>query len=261
MAGIPESKPTTLPLLERRALLEILTGGSAVAGTVGASVSAYTNSSAPSWVYPVVIAGGGIGSIALWLKARQAHREDQSRGRAPDVSWLIAPLHTLHAELCADLGVQADAPSGTIRIALHRVDWAHPDEAKRLEQSVEYVGVVLGNKQRRGRRFPLRAGVIGRCAKDGTPIHAHRKSEDIVAFRNEMVTQWHFTAEEAKGLSDDRWSYAAYPILLVGKREAGAVLYVDTSKRGAFKSKAVQAKLLRWCEGFAEFLRIDRTGV
>lgn len=260
MASIPEVKPTHLPLLQRRAVQEILTGVPTVVGAVGASVNASTNLAAPAWVYPALIVSGGVGSIGLWLKGRTAHREDQARVKVPAAKELLAPLYTLHAELCPDLGIQDPSEKAALRITIHRVDWDEPDEGKRLEQAVEYVGGSTDDKRCRGRRFPLRAGVIGTCAKDGTPIYAHRTGEDLDAFRREMVKDWHFTEKEAKGLTEDRWSYAAYPILLEGKSLAGAVLYADTPKRGAFKNKAVQKKLDRWCVGFAQFLRSGTTG-
>ena len=260
MAVIPEVKPSKFPLLQRKALHELIVGVPTVVGAVGAGVNASTNLAAPAWLYPALIVGGGIGSIGIYLKGRRAHEEDQTNERLPPAEWLLAPLYTLHADLCVDFGFKHPASPSDLRITIHRVDWEHEDEGKRLEQAVEYVGGCTDDKPRRGRRFPLRAGVIGKCAKDGNPIYAHRTGEDIEAFRREMVDQWQFTKEEAKGLTDDRWSYAAYPILVEGKTQAGAVLYADTSKKGAFKHDSIQKKLDRWCVGFAEFLRSGSKG-
>jgi hypothetical protein len=193
------------------------------------------------------------------MKARRAHVEDLPNTRASDAAWVVSPLYTLHSALCADFGFRPEQ-QGVVRIAIHRVDWTHGDEGQRLEQSVEYVGGLPDRKARRGRRFPLRAGVIGRCAKDVLAVYAHRKGDDIEGFRREMVRDWGFTEDEAKNLAEDRWSYAAYPILEEETNQVGAVLYADTSKKGAFKSGAVKRRLELWCVGFAAFLREQSKG-
>jgi hypothetical protein len=164
----------------------------------------------------------------------------------------------LHADLSATLKVDSSADCGVLRLALHRVDW-DADESVRLEQVVDYVGGCVDESGGRTRRFPMRCGVIGRCAKDGEPIYAHRRSPDPRAFSAELVRSWSFTKEEAERLTCDRWSYAAYPILLQGHARAGAVLYADTSIPNAFRSQAVRNRLKVWCLGFAEYLRARET--
>lgn len=89
----------------------------------------------------------------------------------------------------------------------------------------------------------------------GKPTFGHRTGTNLDAFRDEMMQKWHFTKEEAAKLTEDRWSYAAYPILVEGAAKAGAVVYADSSERSAFKKAHMQRRFMHWCAGFAEFLR------
>ena len=261
MVEIPEVKTAKIPLLQRKALTEGVLGVSGVGGVIAATANAYTNATALPWVYPVLIASGVAGSVAVALKVSNAHKEDTKRTKTKSVEWLVATLHTLHVELCDDLGLDYPAAAGALRLTVHRVDWACTDERQQLEQSVEYVGVPMDPKKPcRGRRFPLRAGVIGTCAKDGKPVYAYRTSDDLEAFRKEMIDNHHFTAAEAKKLAEDRWSYAAYPIIIGNGPEAGAVVYADTVVKRAFKKAKPKDTLKRWCLGFAEYLRTNGDG-
>ncbi|MBX3405251.1 MAG: hypothetical protein KF869_00700 [Phycisphaeraceae bacterium] len=139
---------------------------------------------------------------------------------------------------------------GLFRLTVHRVDWEAAEHC-RLEQTVDYVGGSGG----RGREFPLRAGVIGPCAKNGKLMIAHRQLNGDDGFLREMTDKWGFTNEEALKLSKDRWSYLAHPILTEQGDKAGAVLYIDSSEKGVFQKKHPKQLAEHWCRGLAAYLR------
>lgn len=105
-----------------------------------------------------------------------------------------------------------------------------------------------------GRVFDRRNGIVGTSIKDGSPMRAQRRDGDIEAVINELVDTYNMTVEEAKKVSHDRKSWAAFPIK-GGNGTVIAVLFADSNDAGLFDREEIQENLLAGCLGLCAFLR------
>lgn len=138
-----------------------------------------------------------------------------------------------------------------LRVTLYRVaeSLTHQGE-KELEQVVEYVGAGDAIK-RKGRRFSIRCGLIGKVFRSGQPQAASRETTDEEEYLKELEVEWNFTRDEAVKLSKGRNSFFAIPITY--KNEVTAVVYMDSSERNFFPDN-VKKNVIFICLGLAVFI-------
>jgi hypothetical protein len=210
-------------LLQKKWVAELVSSGPPVLVAGVGATSAFS-------VNPIM--GGALGAGVVWLlgastwKVMHARTQDEAATQKTSHDGLVGALHVLHtaiAHVC-------DIKSEDLRVTIHRV--VPPlDNSESIEQIVPYVG---GNGGGAGRTFSLRSGITGLSIRLGKPVAASRVSDDESAYREELKDKWGYTEKEARALSPDRRSFMAVPIR--GKHHIRGVVYLDSTKRGAFES-------------------------
>jgi hypothetical protein len=143
--------------------------------------------------------------------------------------------------------------AGEVRLTVYSVVFDRQRrEPMELEQMIDYVG---GSGGPAGRRVSVRTGIIGVCARMSSLVTAERTSDEITAFRQEMVRGWGYTQDEARQLSADRWSFLACPITEAEDGPVIAVAYLDSQTRNLFDASGVQESIIQQCGVLAQIIR------
>ena len=87
--------------------------------------------------------------------------------------------------------------------------------------------------------------------RDAAPYTFVRQTDDYDAFIREMVSEWGYTRDEARALTEDRQAWMAVPIQ--GRQGAVGVVYLDTNSRDLFAPE-VQVLVINGCRGIADYV-------
>lgn len=192
----------------------------------------------------VIVCGKGV------VKLYQNIREEQKQTEGNRLEGIEAGLEIIHS-IVRHMHNFDRHQYDRLRVTLYRVaeSRTNPGE-KELEQIVEYVGSRDATK-RKGRRFSIRCGLIGKVARSGEAQGATRETEDNEAYLRELEVEWNFTRDEAVRLSSGRNSFFAVPITY--GQEVTAVVYLDSSQRHFFPDN-VKRNIIVACLGLAVFI-------
>ena len=196
----------------------------------------------PSTSQVGLIVGGMAGGLFLGaIKTAQARFKDVKDDHRESPDELRGCLQVIHGAVVGLKDV-ANAPSGWLRISLHRVD------GDSLEQSVDYVGCEDGGA---GRSFSIHAGVIGRVARERKPRTFDRPRdmpfEEWVSY---LVNDLAMTEEQALATRRDRYAFLGVPITTNGGKEVRAVVYLDAGESGFFDPETTDV-VVDCCAGLA----------
>jgi hypothetical protein len=189
-------------------------------------------------------------ALASALKVLHAAVQDKERKRSKDYDGLRGALCVLYETVRrgAELSAVGD---GTLRVTIHRVAWPARKGAgaEELEQLLPYIGGTGGAP---GRTFSIRAGVVGKAAREKRAVVVRRESEVYPDFVRELVRIWAYTEEEARAVSSDRYAWMAVPIL-GADLAVTAVVYLDSSIPGFFTAD-IQQLVGNACSGVATYI-------
>ncbi len=79
-------------------------------------------------------------------------------------------------------------------------------------------------------------------------------SDNLEEKQKALKRDWGFTDHDLKGLSMDRRSMLAVPILATRGQEAVGVVYLDSDRRDLFEADAVQVAILTACGGISNYV-------
>jgi hypothetical protein len=189
-------------------------------------------------------------ALASILKVLHAAAQDDERKRSMDYDGLRGALCVLYEIVRREAGLNAIG-DGTLRMTIHRVVWPSKKAAgaEELEQLLPYIGGTGGAP---GRKFSIRAGVVGKAAREKRAVVVRRDSEMYPDFVRELVRIWAYTEEEARAVSADRHAWMAVPIPGADLTVA-AVVYLDSSIPGFFTAD-VQELVGNACSGVATYI-------
>jgi hypothetical protein len=189
-------------------------------------------------------------ALASIIKVLHAAAQDRQRKRVEDYDGLRGALCVLYESVRRGAGVDA-VGDGTLRVTIHRV--VRPPRrgtgAEELEQLLPYVGGAGGAP---GRKFSVRAGVIGKAAREKRAVVVRRQSEAYAEFLRELVRDWAYTEAEARAVASDRHAWMAVPILGADLAVA-AVVYLDSSLPEFFTAD-IQQLIGNACSGVATYI-------
>ncbi len=247
MGHIPGVKQPRL--YERKWIAELVSVGPPIlAAGIGAITNLNDLDPFKQYMGRWLLAGCAWLVISSVLKVRNAYVQDREEQRKQNYDGLLGALLVLYRTLVEHLGIPDD--DGTLRMTIHRVVEApKPNQAaEQLEQVLPYIG---GQGKGAGRRFSIRSGIIGRAVRDAAPYTFVRQTDDYDAFINEMVSEWGYTRDEARALTEDRQAWMAVPIQ--GPQGALGVVYLDTNSRDLFAPE-VQVLVINGCRGIADYV-------
>ena len=199
--------------------------------------------------------GVSVGSLLLTglAKTVRAYSLDKKQAQEHSPGDLRGAVHVLYALLCK-VGSITEPGSKKVRITIHKVvEKAHSvEDPEWLEQVIPYVG---GEGGRPGRRFPIRSGIIGLAVRDQALYVGLRENNDYLAFVKELVQKWGYTEQDARRLSNDRFSWMAIPIF--GKQDSKSVVigvvFLDSDDRDFFTGEVKQL-IITACAGIAAYI-------
>lgn len=180
------------------------------------------------------------------LKIFQAAYQDEAEELRDSPDNLRGPLHVIHRTIARHKKV-IDPAEGWLRLTVHRVDG---DE---LEQAVAYVGSDdEKNGRSAGRRFSIKAGLIGRVARVKETRTFDRGPASFEDWDDYLVEQTGMDRSEAEKTRPDRRSFLGIPI--AGPDFAvRAVLYLDSGEEQFFTDKTVDLAVAG-CDGLAKWI-------
>lgn len=190
------------------------------------------------WYVAAIVLALTIGIVKVAIEVARCKK----RKRKDSPQDLTACLWVLYGTVCRKCGI-SEEDQQTLRVTIHRLDGEH------LEQCVPYIG---GDGSGEGRRFSKRSGIIGRAVVTKQPLVGTRTNGDTNKFHDELAQVWHMPADEAKKVSQDRWSWMAVP--LRGRSEPPAVVYLDSSRPDFFTNE-IQELVVGACQGVAAFIQ------
>lgn len=185
----------------------------------------------------------GVRLVAANIKGRSRLEADSPEGLLGALLVLRAAILTFAEtqEICKG----ADYRS-SLRIALHRI--AKEKDAEFLEQVTDYVG---GNRSGLGRRFPLRAGVIGKVALTGKVILA---TDMCGATDDDLVHNWKYTKRELPTLSRDREELLGVPVKDPAASHVIGVLFIDSTLKGLLANDLITVLAVEASGAIAEYI-------
>jgi hypothetical protein len=184
--------------------------------------------------------------VAGVLKVLQARRQDAKEYADQQYDGLKAALMTVHALVAQKARITgADIMSGKLRATIHRI----VPEDEKLEQLIPYVG---GKGGLVGRRFDIHSGIIGKAARLKKPFVAKRQNADHTLYIAELISEWSYTDDDARKLTDDRMAWLAVPIFSKNRGEAQAVVYFDSTDSELF-TEEIAFLVTYACGGIASY--------
>ncbi|HSU15545.1 hypothetical protein [Longimicrobium sp.] len=246
---------TTIPgrrrprFYERKTVVELL---AIVPPVVTAGVTAYINLRDPGKRTLGWLLVGAIGWLAAAsiVRVLHAHAQDREQKRRDDYDGLLGALYVLYGLVSARAAV-GPHEHGRLRITIHRIvpPVAKGRAAEELEQLLPYLGGDGGGP---GRRFSIRAGVIGRAVREKIAFAASRQNEHYEQFLGELVREYAYTEEDARQLAPDRRAWMAVPVAGAG-RAVAAVVYLDSNERTFFTNE-LQKIIVDACSGITSYV-------
>ncbi len=263
MSRIPSTK---LPLFKRIDwIAEAIVAFMAFSTAIGAGVKAeldrqntieyaqsadrpYPSRIGPNLVWVTAIAIFGSGFIRVY-SSREKSKAMAKNESPQDLYGCCLMLRHRFVGLCGE-----DGDPRSFRLTLYRVTARHKKRPQDLERVIPYVVGNGADPGETGLVVSARCGVIGMAARTGDVARCHRTGGTEKEFRQEMITTYSFSEQEARQLDETRWSWLAIPIRDAQSRVDG-VLYLDSSKKDCF-SDDVCSQVVAACEGLRDF--IDR---
>lgn len=189
-------------------------------------------------------------ALASAVKVLHAAVQDRQRTRVEEYDGLRGALCVLYEAVRRGAGL-VQVGDGTLRVTIHRVVQPRTGgaSAEELEQLLPYIGGTGGAP---GRKFSVRAGVIGKAAREKRAVVVRRQSDSYPGLVSELVRDWAYTEDEARAVTPDRQAWMAVPILGADLAVA-AVVYLDASVPGFFTAD-VQQLIGNACSGVATYI-------
>jgi hypothetical protein len=124
------------------------------------------------------------------------------------------------------------------------------DRGGNFLQVVDYVGDDR-TPNTAGRKFRSGAGLAGRVLRAGEPYAASRSVANHEGYVRELITEWDYTEEEARGRDMSAMSWMAVP--LEHNQRVEGLLYLDSTRPNFFDDELRQAQILGAAVGIAKF--------
>jgi hypothetical protein len=189
--------------------------------------------------------------VASMVRAFRTRKDEMKYQPLEEPKDLRGWAKGLHLQLSA--ATNKSPESLGIRITVYKVIWDRGHtEPTELEQLISYVGDSGGPP---GRKMSARSGIIGRVARLGEIYKAQRESDDLSAYRDELVEFWGFTEREAHDRDGERWSVLAYPLLEDDDNSPYGVVYLDAKSVNFFDDVQVEDTIVNACSLLASSLR------
>lgn len=229
---------------ERSWVQAVLAAIPAVVAAAVAAVDAY-----PGGRYLMLGFSGAwlfFGQVFLILSS---HRKDKKDELDRSHDGLRACAFVLHKTVLEALLRESDEDPG-LRVTIHRV--VPPmNDPQHIEQVIPYVG---GDSAGEGRLFSLRSGITGCAIRELSPFVMDRQSASETEYRKELVSEWHYTEADAKRSSMDKFSGMAVPVKDSTGQKAVAVVYLDSSRKGAFSNGGIAQLVVDACGGVTAYV-------
>lgn len=183
------------------------------------------------------------------MKIAQARYKDRKEDNKSSPNDLRACLHVLHAAVAGFKGIN-DPGEGWLRITVHRID------GQTLEQAVDYVGSEEPDDSNRfaGRRFDIRAGLIGRVARTGVVRNLSRPQDmNFEEWAKYLVDDFAMIQSDADKTRKDRFAFMGVPITRPGGRESRGVVYLDAGSSDFFDEQTREL-VIDCCAGVARWI-------
>lgn len=196
-----------------------------------------------------------LGLSGVWLLCGQfivvlgALKKDKKEELDRSHDGLRACACVLHKAVLEALLRESEEDPG-LRVTIHRV--VPPmNDPQYIEQVISYVG---GGGDGEGRKFSIRSGITGCAIRELSPFVMDRQSASETEYRKELVSEWHYTEADAKRSSMDRFSGMAVPVKDSTGQKAVAVVYLDTSRKGAFSNGGIAQLVVDACGGVTAYV-------
>ncbi|MDX2146858.1 MAG: hypothetical protein SFZ23_04990 [Planctomycetota bacterium] len=223
-------------------------------GFIACSAAVFAALKQPSsWAITVSIALAVLALSITIVKVRRSLAKERRYEPIHEPKEIVGWARGCYELLEQTLDPATGFDSGDVRLTVYRVDYdRRGSEPTQLQQIISYVGGAGGPV---ARFVPARVGTIGLAARSGECIAAERSATDLDEFRAEMVEHWGYTKEEARQLSNDRFSFLAYPVRESEDGSVVAVVFFDSRRSGFFADADVQEAVVRQCGVFANIVR------
>lgn len=235
---------------ERKWVIELVSVGPPFLVAVAAVVREYSVDVDLGLVFWLAVGACMWLLAASVLKVLHAKRQDAKEEAHRNHEGLRAALHVLHRVVTHCGGIPEDEAERSLRVTFHRV--VPPlEKAEEIEQIVPYVG---GRGDGEGRKFPIRAGITGKAIREDAVFVMSRRSESYEDYKKELVSDWHYTDNDVKNVTSDRFSAIAIPVRALNKRDVLGVIYLDSNKKDFFTSSELQAAVVNACSGIVNYV-------
>lgn len=175
----------------------------------------------------------------------KAYRAYADRKNTRAFSGLEGCLQTLHHALLAS-AEEGELP--VLRLTIYRPVRA---SSVNLEQLLDYISNDPKRRKGAGRQFSQHCGIIGLAYRTGQTKVAFREVEDAEAYIQELVSEWNYSEDQARGLELRGKSFMAVP--LAGDSGIEAVLFIDSTKPDYFSKNRIDL-IQNACSGIALFI-------
>lgn len=235
---------------ERKWLLELVASGPpALAAGAGAWKSSKSESDSDLWLY--LVCGLVWLLIAQVFKVISAYKQDAKEDEQRSHDGLRAALKVLHA-VVNDALAQKSPEDPALRATFHRVVPPLSDP-QQLEQIVPYVG---GTGDGDGRSFSIRAGITGCAVRQKTVLIMDRQGQSDEEYKQELISEWHYTEVDARKMTMDRFSAIAVPVTNQTGEQVLGVIYIDAKRKNCFSSEDVQKLVIAASSGITQYVGV-----
>lgn len=188
--------------------------------------------------------------VAQSLKVANAYRQDKKEDELRSHDGLIAAMHVLHGLITAG-ALKTDDDDPAIRATFHRVVPPLRDP-QFLEQIIPYVG---GDNGGQGRTFSIRSGITGCAVRTGSDVFVmDRQSQSDDDYKQELISDWNYTAADAKKMTMDRYSAIAVPVTDRTGHQVIGVIYLDAKRKSCFSSPEMTQLVIDACGGISTYV-------
>ena len=189
--------------------------------------------------------------IGQALKVANAYHQDAKDDELRSHEGLTAAMYVLHASV-TDALIKQDDTDPDLRATFHRV-LPPLDDPQQIEQIIPYVG---GTNDGKDRKFWVRSGITGCAVRTGADCYVmDRQGQSEEAYRQELISEWHYTSADVKKMTMNRFSAIAVPVTdLTGQHVIG-VIYLDAKRKACFSGETLDL-VLGACGGISKYVGV-----
>lgn len=201
-----------------------------------------------------------------FLRTAQSYSADIKNSRGAEHDGLLGTLISIHA-LASEIinRDRTEEQYADLRVTFHRVS-PDPRKPTHLEQIVKYV-TDDGIKGDIGRQFSINVGITGQAVRMKEPYVMSSTAGSNEEHVNSLIEEWSYLRWQAEGLTPNRLSAIAAPVLadMRHRRRASSetnvveqmvvgVVYLDSNRSDAFDGDGVQEALMSLFDVVADYV-------